>query len=440
MTAILTTNFPNQVARGFITTMAGANNFLYMFEGQSLPWPDDNNPPAPVEGVLAYKTIWDNMLAAKLVTVANMSLVVNNQQWAPGTVYNSYSDRSATLFTDTIPFYVVTSNNEIYKCLSNNHGALTTIAPVGQGTLSNNYIQVTNDGYVWKYMLNVQPNDPFFNTFWVPIPSIAPVGSTQATIETAAVPGSIDVFRVENPGQNYANGGQQFIVNIIGDGTGANAYANVFNGQIQNIVPVNRGQGYSFATVVLTDSIGTGAIIRPVIPPQGGHGSDASTELGATTVMISIAASNTEAGFFTISNQFRQNGLLLNPLLFGSDQVSTNALVKTAETVTVTGGIGSYVVNESVFQGTGINTSTFSGNVIDFDPILGVLRMNTVVGLPQIGEILYGLASGAQRYITNVITPDLERYTGNILSIDNEIPISRTSLETDRFQYALSFR
>lgn len=439
MSAILTTKFRNQTARSFINSMAGANNFLYMFEGQTLPWPNDSNPPDPTESVAGYKTIWDNMLAAKLVTINNLSLVIPNQLWQENTVYTGYTDTNTMLFSGTSPFFIVTSNNEIYKCISNNNGSTTTTAPVGQGSSSNNYIQTTSDGYLWKYMLNVQPNDPFLNTFWAPVPAIAPNGSTQATIEASAVSGSIDFYHVETGGQNYNNGGQQFILTITGDGTGANAYAVVSGGVIQSVVPVNRGQGYSFATVSVSDPTGTGGTISPIMSPQGGHGSDASTELGATAVMVSISASNTEAGFFTISNQFRQNGLLLNPLTFGTNTISTNTLVKTAETVVVTGGIGSYVANEVVFQGAGINTSTFSGNVIDFDPVVGVLRMNETVGTPAIGSLLYGISSGSQRFITNVTNPDLQRYTGDILTIDNEIPISRTSLETDRFQFAFAF-
>jgi len=439
MSAILTRNLPNQVARSFIATMAGANNFLYMFEGQQLPWPDDDNPPVPLDSVFSYKTVWDNILAAKLITVHNMSLVIENVPWTSGTIYNAYSDTNSTLFSDVRDFFVTTSNNEIYKCLSNNNGIIATSQPSGTGTIANNYVQTTNDGYIWKYMLNIQPNDPFRNTFWVPIPAIAPVGSTQATIEAAAISGSIDVIKVTNGGQNYINGGQQFIVNIVGDGVNANAYANVVNGIVQNVIPVNKGQGYSFATVTFTDLAGSGATAQAIMPPFGGHGSDASTELCATTVMISISASNTESGFFTTSNEFRQNGLLLNPTMLGSNTVSSNAIVKTAETVTVTGGIGSYVTDESVFQGTSINSSTFSGAVIDFDPILGVLRLNNIVGVPQIGSILYGVSSGTQRFITNITPPDLQKYTGVILSIDNEIPIARTALETDMFQYAISF-
>lgn len=435
MTAILPNNLANIVARSFISQMAGANNFLYMFEGQNLPWPDDSLPPTPTDAIISFKTIWDNMLAAKLITVNNLSLVVENNTWSTGTIYQAYTDQ----FTNAGNFYVITSNNEVYKCLSNNNGGAASIQPIGTGTSSNNYTQTSNDGYIWKYMLNVQVNDPFFNNFWIPIPEIAPVGSLQATIENSAVPGSIDIINVTSGGSNYVNGGQQYIINITGDGVNANAYANVVGGVVQNIVPINRGLGYSFANITFNDPQGNGAKAAAVMPPPNGHGSDASTELGATTVMISISVTGSESGYFTTSNQFRQNGLLLNPLQFSSNTISSNALIKTAQTINVTGGIGTYNTNETVFQGTSINSSTFSGSVIDFDPILGILRLNNIIGIAAIGSILYGLSSGAQRYITNIIFPDVQRYTGKILSIDNEVPIQRNTLETDQFQFAISF-
>ena len=169
---------------------------------------------------------------------------------------------------------MITSNNEVYKCLSNNNNAVSINEPIGIGSPANNYIQTMPDGYQWKYMLQVQGGDIFFNSFWFATPLIPPTNSLQALIVNAAVPGSIDVINVIQGGTNFANSAQAYIVNIVGDGSGANAYAVVSNNSVQNIIMVNRGENYSYANVLFTDANGINALAYAIMPPQGGHGSE----------------------------------------------------------------------------------------------------------------------------------------------------------------------
>ncbi len=440
MSAITTSNLKTNIVKDFIKSIDDVNNSLYLFIGRQLPWGNESLPDVPVDSVKAFNDAWNNMLAMKMVTQNNMSPVVPNIPWVANTNYLAYSDDSPNLFTSNMSFFVINSNNEIYKCLSNNSGSLSVNEPLGLGTSSNNYIQQTPDGYIWKYMLDVEDNDQFFNYYWMPIPILAPTNSTQELIENAAVTGSIDVINVTTGGQNYANSSVSYIVNITGDGTGANAYANVSNGMISNIVMVNRGQNYSFAKVTFTDPTGFGANAVPIIPPKGGHGSNAIEELGASTLMISIATNADEGGYFTISNSFRQNGLILNPFNYTSNTVATNNLIQTATTLNMSGGIGTFINGETVYQGTSINTPTFSGTVIDFNPLSGVLRLNNVIGTaPVLQGILYGVTSGAQRYPINVTLPDVMHYTGDILELDNEVAVARSNTQSELFQYAISF-
>jgi len=53
--------------------------------------------------------------------------------------------------------YVMTSARNVYKCLSNNNSALSTVEPTGDYTSSNGNI-ATSDGYIWKYMYNITIN------------------------------------------------------------------------------------------------------------------------------------------------------------------------------------------------------------------------------------------------------------------------------------------
>lgn len=439
MATITTVGLRNAVATNFINDMSSpeSNTSLYLTLSRQNPWAAEPTPDLPVDTIQQFTTLWDTLIFGKIITLNNLSLVVNRINWTSNSIYTAYSDKNSNLFNTQ--FYVMNSNNEVYKCLANNTNAVSLNEPVGFGSIANNYIQTSDDGYQWKYILQVQPADAFLNDFWIPIPTIAPIGSAQNIIYSSAVPGSIDVIQVNDGGSGFTNSPQAYIIDITGDGVDANAYANVSDNQIQNIVMVNRGSGYHRATVTFTDPNGVGANATVILPPPGGHGSDAHFELGATTVMVSVVTSDTEAGFLTVSNEVRQISLLLNPLKFGSTDISSNTRVRAYNTFNVSGGIGTYSADEVVFQGASINTSTFSGLVIDFDPILGILTVNNTQGAPLQNSILYGDSSGAQRYITNIVEPDLEKYTGRYLEIENSPPIERSTLQQEQFQAIISF-
>lgn len=446
MTIISTYSFRENMASNFIDQMAGEENSLYLCIGQQLSWGTDPligfelPPPDPIDSVNNYKAIWDNMFGMELITLNNMQLVIPVNNWITNNVYTAYVDTNPSLFDPSSNrIYVINSNNEVFKCLANNNGASSTVTPYGLGFSSNNYIQTLADGYIWKYMYQIQIGDQFFNTQWMPTYSIAPINSTQYTIEQAAVPGSIDVVNVLSSGQNYINSPESYILNIVGDGIGANGYANVVGGEIQNIVMTNRGYNYTYANCIVSDPTGTEALLIPVMSPFGGNGSDAATELGATSVMISISTIGTGDGYLSTNAEFRQATLLLNPLQYGSNTISSNTYVIPYLSLSVTGGIGTYANTETVYQGTSINSFTFLGVIIDFNPVTGLMRLNNIKGSPQTGVLLYGSQTNSQRYVININNPNVQKYTGQVLYIDNEPAIQRTPIQTEFFQYIAQF-
>ena len=52
-------------------------------------------------------------------------------------------------------FYVVTSDYNVYKVISNNNGANSTVATTGTST----NILTTADGYKWKFMYSISASD-----------------------------------------------------------------------------------------------------------------------------------------------------------------------------------------------------------------------------------------------------------------------------------------
>ena len=96
------------------------------------------------------------------------------------------------------------------------------------------------------------------------------------------------------------------------------------NNPILKVDVLERGANYSYATAVVrkgteaTDNAGipievTDAIVRPILPPQGGHGANTAIELGAKRLSFYSKFSRGEAGIVEPTNTFAQFGLIRDP-------------------------------------------------------------------------------------------------------------------------------
>ena len=126
-------------------------------------------------------------------------------------------------------------------------------------------------------------------------------------------------------------------VTIIGDGSGAKAYARVTGGEISNVSVIDTGSFYTEAKVRITaNSIhGTGATANAIISPIGGHGSDAISELGAERLMINVQLNGSEGvsangnGYIPSNTEFRSVSLLRDPVL----KVNSNNEAQSVESI-----------------------------------------------------------------------------------------------------------
>jgi hypothetical protein len=107
---------------------------------------------------------------------------------------------------------------------------------------------------------------------------------------------------------------------ISGDGDGAEARAIVNNSTsntIHQIEIISRGQGYTYATAVVTGNTGgvsNAAVLEVVLGPKGGHGSNPEYELGCSALGISVSFANSESGTIPAVNDYRTVGLIKDPL------------------------------------------------------------------------------------------------------------------------------
>jgi hypothetical protein len=186
----------------------------YVFIGNHVPYANESSPDPIVETISSEKEVWDNMFAAKRVTANDIDLVIPRVNWTSNTRYRQYDDTitltdliSGNVAQNLKPFYAITSDRNVYKCLSNNASANSTIEPTGDYTTSNGVI-ATADGYIWKYMYNIRPANKFLTTDWIPVPQRSAVATTLTDFnldDSGIVEGELTTVVVENGGSGYAH-------------------------------------------------------------------------------------------------------------------------------------------------------------------------------------------------------------------------------------------
>lgn len=239
--------------------------------------------------------------------------------------------------------------------------------------------------------------------------------SLQSLNELQAVPGAIHTIQVVSQGYNYTNAN----VTISGDGTGATANATIVSGRITKINVVNEGSNYTYATVNITGS-GKGASARAILPPYNGHGRDAVNELFAKNLGFYSTINQEENQGFIVTNDYRQFGIIKDIRNFNNSKFFNGGT-----------GSGCYLISGSV------NTSIFAEDVIvrrasDNTAFLIISSANNAILVssldettPVVGDTI-SASTGNSFIVTGVTNPDIDKYSGELIYIDNRLAFSTT--------------
>jgi hypothetical protein len=446
MASTLTYQFSTLLAQNFYESLdIGANSYLplnrrnYFFVslGKPIPWNSGTEvPPTPEQATRDLIAYYDRAIVAKRISQENASFVVNRVNWTSGTLYKAYG---CTLCPAGTNFYVLNSKDQVFKCLDNNGQSLSTSEP--ELSLSSTALEEpffkTADGYKWKYLYTLTPfqKQKFLTEEWMPV-------VYNRFVRAAAVNRSLDIVRITNSGNNYTDGGSQAIITVDGDGTGAIFKANVSDGQIVDIIVQDRGQNYTKANLIFTDvagGIGTEAAAAVVLSPQNGHGYDPVEELYTSTIMFNVDFDGNESDFFPTENEYREITIIKNPYEFGTTNFAGAELYSLYTKVKTSPGVGNFNNDERVYQGFDYGTATFSADVVSFDESNNFLYLNNILGTLSTNEPIKGLDSGSIRVAINKVNPTMELYSGKVLYISDQQPVSRDDDQTDRIRFILSF-
>ena len=372
----------------------------------------------------------------------------------------------------------------------------TDLEPREAGTSGDGYI------WKYLYTISPSDIVKFDSTNYMPVPQDWKTSSREAAVRNnAASSGQLKIITIKNRGVGLGTANRTYTrVPIRGDGSGAEATVVINNdSKVESVTISNGGSGYTFGTLDLVGgnvpSGSTSPIFDVIIPPQGGHGADIYRELGSYNVLLySRIENDAENPDFITGNQIARVGIIESPLSYDSSNILTLDKASAVYALKLVGtGYSSVVFNPDtqITQTIGVG-STAVGRVISYDQNTGVLKywqdryhagFNTngtknsspVYGFTlhrftaNIGNggslnILGGSATLAiqttfgspsnpgvstvinsrtyylgQQFIKGVAQPEVKKYSGNIIYVDNRPSITRSSNQKEDIKVILQF-
>ena len=358
----------------------------------------------------------------------------------------------------------------------------------------------SGDGYIWKYLYTIKPNQiiKFDSTNYIAVPTDWETNSSYSSVrENAGTSGQLKIVTIRNRGVGIGTANVTYTrVPILGDGRGAEATVVINNDSKVESVTISRGgSGYSFGTLDLENGGVPNGSVAPVfnviIPPPGGHGADIYRELGAYNVLSYARFENdTQNPDFITGNQFAQVGIVKNPTNYNS---TTNLTKDKASAVYALKLVGTgyseavFTADSFVTQTVGLG-STAIGRVVSYDQQTGILKywqdrrtagfntdgtQNTVpvYGFEQLkftssptsgGSIQISPNSGntlnidqnftgvsttinsrtyylGQEFISGISNPESQKYSGDIIYVDNRPSVTRSSSQKEDVKVILQF-
>ena len=473
MAAIVTNKFRLNNAEQFYESFSEASTSFYLFVGRPQPWTSttpfgggsDSAPPTPLDNVDDEYMYFRYMQAAKRIAAADIQYAIPRHNWTTGTIYDYYRgdygaqwsstasdivktvNNGTNLWASTTLFYVLSSTNNVYKCMSNNGGVASTVEP--SGTSNSEYS--TGDGYVWKYMYSLTTTQitDFLTADFMPV-------ATNSTVSGAATDGAVTQYKVMAGGSGYTNGPYNNQT-LRGDGSGATFNLTVSGGAVTAVAGVAGGSGYTFADCNV-DNIsliggGTGAIVTPIIGPKGGQGYNAVNELGGFYIMTNTTISGTEGGGdFVVDQDFRRVGIVLNPYNYGTSTVATAATLNALSSMTFDASPtpGAFLADEAITAPSGA-----AAKVVAWDSTTRILKyiqtqwtgVKTTAGATQ-GNIIPFAAADVVTSTSNatgtiatggITNPEIAYYSGNTIYAEDRAPISRATDQTENIKLIVEF-
>lgn len=264
--------------------------------------------------------------------------------------------------------------------------------------------------------------------------SIGNINTLQANNELLTVNGTINNIQVVSRGYNYGSAP----VTIQGDGTGATAVATITGGAITKITVTNQGEGYTYANVIIGGN-GKGAVARAILSPYGGHGKDSYEELFARTLMFYSNVSKDKNQGFDVNNDYRQIGIIKNPRGFGVTTRYPYTLGSACYVIGATIDTNNFVRDQIITTPRVVDGTTFQRRYrIVSSTAAGALVQALDNDPPAISDVMTN-ENNQFFTVTAVNAPTVDKYSGDLLFIDNKAGFTPSTDETVTLRTVIKF-
>jgi hypothetical protein len=400
-------------------------------------------------------------------------------------------------------YYIINSDFRVYICLQNgtdpenpdgrpslDEPIFTDLEPKAAGD--------SGDGYIWKYLYTIKPSEiiKFDTVNFIPVPKDWENSSEFAPIRNNATStnNQLKIITITNRGVGLGTANRTYTnVPIKGDGIGARATIVINNdSKVESITISTGGSGYTYGTIDLVGgNVPTGTVTPTfdvIIPPKEGHGANIYRELGAYNVLVfSRIENDIENPDFITGNKIARVGLVENPEAYDSTSLLNLDKASAVYALKLTGtgyDTATFTPNSIITQTIGAG-KTAVGRVVSYDQNVGVLKYwqdKSLVGFNTDGSQnptpTYGInlnrftnsvESGGSFFITDtnlsidtsftgistsinsrtynlgqsfiggVSDPEVKKYSGNIIYVDNRPSITRSQNQKEDIKVILQF-
>jgi len=236
-------------------------------------------------------------------------------------------------------------------------------------------------------------------------------------------------------GTGYVSG-EAFIVHSSCKGYAeTNAQGVIVNTEISNGYA---GRNFRYATAKVVALSTTQASVQPIISPFNGHGFSPERELFAKYVLINLRIAYAEGqGDFTVANDFRRVGLIENPYTYGTTTVATADTLNAKRTLVLNNIQGIFAEDNTIF---GQNTGA-KGLFVDLVDTnkLRYIRDTEIANTIDFGLEPITSTSGGAATVSQIIEPEVEPYSGDILFINNRVAIDRSLDQIETISLVLEY-
>lgn len=462
MAGLISNRFRYWNAAGFKARFAnpGSDN-IYFFIGKVENWTDESTPPARYDSVddIHYNP-YESMLGMKKVANTGVSFSCPRYDWTTATAYRQYEHTDKFLYSNTTPFYVLTDDNNVYKCIWNNLGATSTVKPTGTSTL----LLRTADSYIWKFMYVLTPTEitQFLTNSYIPVKTLtANNGSAQWNVQYAASNGAIHVMKVSSTGSGYLQSNGTLIsasnTTVVNLATSASGVNDIYNdsdifltggtgaGQIKRIIDYNgslKRLTVNSAFSTLPNSTTTYRIAPRVSILGDGSSAKAICTLNnngsfANVTIINTGSGYTKASVVVSANTLYGSGAEITPIIsppgghgsnpveeLGGYNVSLYTKLSAAESGTLTTSNDFRVIG--LIKGPRLTSGAYA-NGTNYDTTTH-LNITANTGIFRADDFITGLSSGAVGLVVDSNTSVIRVTSSNgTFSVSETISASNTS-------------